>query len=63
MVLDALQSLVPATPPVLVLEINYQGYHGRGPKGRTTKDKVQKVGIYMNFAIWAVCGRGTRVDF
>ena len=61
--LDALHSLVPATPPVLVIEIDYRGYHGRGPTSRETKEKVQKVGIYVNFAIWAFCNRGTKVDF
>ena len=63
MVLDALYSLVPATPPVLVLEIDYRDYQDRGPKSRETKEKVQKVGIYVNFAIWAFCNRGTKVDF
>ena len=42
----------------LVLEIDNRGYDGR-----RTKEKVQKVRIYVIFAISAFCSVGTKVDF
>ena len=46
--LDALHSLVPVTPPVLVIEIDYRDYQGggtkkqgdqrKGPEGRNLRD-------------------------
>ena len=50
--------MTPTTIMILVLEIDYCGYHG---SGTGTKDnlgglkKVKKVRIYAIFAIWALC--------
>ena len=50
----------------LVLEIDYcDYYHGGGPKnilGGLKKGQKGKTLIYVIFAIWAFCGRRTKVD-